>query len=1210
MAADEPEIDGRSAEELREYAEEIAPYYTDDWDAESPDAGTALLRLFSELAGDVVERLDRVPEKHRVAFFDRLGFESRPPQPARLPLTVAVADGASENVVVPGGTRAVGPAERTFEVAADDGFEATPANLRRCYSVDPASDGIFEHHDAVAGDAEATLFDGENEQEHVLHVGHAGGLAVKGSADEPATVRVAIDTRAAAPRLRDHLDWEFYGKRTEDADPEWLPVGEPPGEGAGDGAGPIDLPGDVDPGDVGSGPGIDPGVGSGPGDIPEPGPGVEPGEPPEPRYSDGPAVLDLDIHGTVVERTVEGVESRWLRCRLPANPDEEAAWLFDVSFGGTDEGADRSPVRVGPVPASGGSRPETLLYNDVELSPTGGDPAGNGGGATDGGESGNGEDADDGENAGEDEDTGEDGDADDGENDSEDASESENGGEGDGSADALHPLGTVPRQQDAFYVADEEAFTKAGAAVELAFEPPAGDAAFPGIEEGVPHVSAPDGDPTRVTGPDVDPDVTWEYWNGSAWARLDAEDGTRDLTKRAVLATADDGEEPGLEPVTVAFEVPDDLASTEVSGHAGHWVRARLVGGDYGGVTATETDGTWTTTRNDRPPTYGGLHVTFQEDPDDLLKPAGSLLARNNLASADEYADAGAFRPFVPTPDDDQACYLGFDAPLSGGPVNLLFSVAESAYPEGFHPRVRWEQPNPDDGSWVELGATDGTRGLTERGIVGLAFPETTGESGRFGERFHWVRARVTGTPFGAADGENDGDGGESGDGADDADGNGADGCGSGESGDAGPEPCRERVRTEPPAGEPANTEPVLDGVHPNAVWARNVRNVDDELLGSSDGSADQSFAVASPPVTDAEVWVDELATLSAGQRETLRERWPDRVEAETGPDGEPSAFWVRWEAVPGLLNSGEDDRHYRLERAAGRVVFGDGSRGRIPPRGSDNVRASYRTGGGADGNVEAGAVGDLKSPLPFVDAVTNPEPADGGADAESTDEVLDRAPKELRDRGRAVTAADFERVALDASRQLARASCIPAMDREGGHAPGWVTLLVVPSSPVEKPSPSVTLRETVRDAVADRAPATLVADPEQLVVRGPSYVAVSLEIELVADGSATLSTVEDAVGSAVAEFLHPLSGGEDGDGWSFGTLPCQSACYALVEGVDGVDHVVDLTMTFRADGPPVTVREGEPVPDVTSDALVHSGDHEITARTAGSTGRPTDGGA
>ena len=75
------------------------------------------------------------------------------------------------------------------------------------------------------------------------------------------------------------------------------------------------------------------------------------------------------------------------------------------------------------------------------------------------------------------------------------------------------------------------------------------------------------------------PELSWEFFDGDGWRRL--EQGFVDGTQE--LATSG----------TVSFRVPATLSATEIGGREDLWIRARLVGGDYGRpkyvVTTTQT---------------------------------------------------------------------------------------------------------------------------------------------------------------------------------------------------------------------------------------------------------------------------------------------------------------------------------------------------------------------------------------------------------------------------------------------------------------------------------------------------------------------------------------------------------------------------------------------------------------------------------------------
>jgi hypothetical protein len=180
-------------------------------------------------------------------------------------------------------------------------------------------------------------------------------------------------------------------------------------------------------------------------------------------------------------------------------------------------------------------------------------------------------------------------------------------------------------------------------------------------------------------------------------------------------------------------------------------------------------------------------------------------------------------------------------------------------------------------------------------------------------------------------------------------------------------------------------------------------------------------------------------------------------------------------------------------------------------------------------------------------------------------------------------------------------------MDAGGDPESGWVTLLLVPEGPEAKPLPSATLRETVGDAVRATLPAALVAT-DRLVVRGPSYVTVSVETRVAGDGSRTVPDLEAALLRALESFLHPLTGGRSGEGWAFGDLPGPGDLFAHLEDVSGVDHVAALSVRYEGADAVVTLREGDTPPRVAEDVLVTGGTHEVDGTATAPTTTPGSG--
>jgi len=97
-------------------------------------------------------------------------------------------------------------------------------------------------------------------------------------------------------------------------------------------------------------------------------------------------------------------------------------------------------------------------------------------------------------------------------------------------------------------------------------------------------------------------------------------------------------------------------------------------------------------------------------------------------------------------------------------------------------------------------------------------------------------------------------------------------------------------------------------------------------------------------------------------------------------------------------------------------ITFGDGVSGRIPPSGVQ-IYATYRTGGGAVGNVAANLINNIiKVPgqtIPLGLTVTNQNVATGGADAESIDSIRINAALSIRAVNRAVALTDYSALAV-----------------------------------------------------------------------------------------------------------------------------------------------------------------------------------------------------
>ena len=181
-----------------------------------------------------------------------------------------------------------------------------------------------------------------------------------------------------------------------------------------------------------------------------------------------------------------------------------------------------------------------------------------------------------------------------------------------------------------------------------------------------------------------------------------------------------------------------------------------------------------------------------------------------------------------------------------------------------------------------------------------------------------------------------------------------------------------------------------------------------------------------------------------------------------------------------------------------------------------------------------------------------------------SPDKTLEQEVREtvlaFRGTWRAVTAADFETLALAADPQVARARTVARRDlesddpaRRSQDRPAHISVILVPRGTGSNLEPTPALLQAVRDALE---PARLITT--RLHVVKPHYVQVGVRVTLVLAPDVLEAAVAAQAAAKLAAFLHPLTGGEDGTGWPFGRNVYASEIYQLLDTLPGVDYVKD----------------------------------------------------
>lgn len=441
------------------------------------------------------------------------------------------------------------------------------------------------------------------------------------------------------------------------------------------------------------------------------------------------------------------------------------------------------------------------------------------------------------------------------------------------------------------------------------------------------------------------------------------------------------------------------------------------------------------------------------------------------------------------------AFYLGFERSLAGQVLQLQITAPIEGYGvDPTNPPLRWEAWTGE--GWARVGMQeDTTGGLNRAGTVVLQVPMEHELLTLSTARAHWVRALLL-----------------------------------------------ERTEGQPWYESSPQIQTLAVASLGGTTHAEHAQRFAGELLGVSDGGPGQVFQLRHVPV--------------------IGPRTVDEVVEVVGRDGP-----VVWEEVADFSRSGPTDTHVRWDGATGAIRFGplirypDGrtrQHGAIPADGASIRVTQYRSGGGEKANVGKEKLTALRRSLPFITRVTNFEPATGGVDGETIENAKLRGPLTLQTGHRAVTGADFERLALESSKEVARARCLPPASPGGP-----IRVLIVPDvtgNPRLHELDHFALDDDLRDRIRHHL------DERRLLgtvmeLSPPYYQGITVAALVQALPGRPATRIREQATDLLFRYVNPLTGGADGKGWLFDTDINAATIAQMLEAVDGVNRVEEVLL-------------------------------------------------
>ncbi|TBL80769.1 baseplate J/gp47 family protein [Paenibacillus thalictri] len=671
--------------------------------------------------------------------------------------------------------------------------------------------------------------------------------------------------------------------------------------------------------------------------------------------------------------------------------------------------------------------------------------------------------------------------------------------------DGCQPFGDFFAHYGLFYIANKEAFSKRGADItvrfRLSFQQ---NRLIPGRPPQINWkmiMKRHEVDKTEIPDPVTISSVQWEYWNGTAWVKLP-------VSAEAQKLFSDPWE--GIEERELTFVCPEDLQEIFVNAEESFWIRGRIV----------QIQNAYSPNAIYYTPIMEGMRLRYSYVKP--LYPPQRLFVQNNLEQKERTVEVSTggvtFRPFVGLEGRYPAMWLGFDAPPVRGPISMYVTLNQRRTTADDIPFLEWEYLRAAGNSavWAPLAVADGTNGLTRSGDVQFIGPHDFALASYFGAEKYWIRVLNR-------DGRYD-------------------------------EPHE------------AGNVPRALSMTLNTTLAVQQKTVRNELpqrvttYETAEVHTNEYFVLSETPVLDEEVWVDETGGLPAEEISEL-ERADSAIEVIRDSEGNIMRVWVRYKRADQFLRSRANDRHYMIDRATGRLMFGNGAAGRKPPlSGEDTVRVTYSTGGGKRGNVPVHSITKLQDSIAFIDQVTNPLPAAGGCDSGTVEEAIVRGPKRFSHLRRAVTAEDYEWLTREAHQNVAKVKCLPNVNVKLEPEPGSMSIVVLPKSGLGNGAHFQELKRTVEEKLLAQSAATM-AFPGSLQVMEPALLEICVQATVWVRGMDEVVPAEREIVRKLQAFLDPLTGNADGRGWDIGQAVHHSMFYSLLKSVSPVVHIPQLAI-------------------------------------------------
>jgi len=507
----------------------------------------------------------------------------------------------------------------------------------------------------------------------------------------------------------------------------------------------------------------------------------------------------------------------------------------------------------------------------------------------------------------------------------------------------------------------------------------------------------------------------------------------------------------------IKFVCPKDIKPLEIGGFQGYGIRLQI----------TRSDNCYYQPALHHYPVISDMKLFYTyeehfEKPVRIYSYQGS--SRRELSVALEA------NPMVPIFSggryQDTSLYLGFDKKMEDGPISLFVQMEEM---EGYqHGKLTFSYSTRDGFSRLKL--TDATDNFSHTGTLMFMPPTDMAKVTLEGQEAYWIKI---------TDEQNHLD-------------------------------------------KHPMQRPTICDIRINAVEVDNIDTMTEDAYYIDVFGPNMKFALNAQNILSVELWVNEIGLFSETEMRRMLTEDPENTRAEYSFLGEIEEFYVKWEEVDNFDRSCAGDRHYVIDRMNSRLHFGDGVHVQVP-RNTRGIafKVIMRRCDGELANVDAGLIGDSMGGMMFVDKIYNPIQAFGGMNMETVDEALRRGTSILASRNRLISVYDYEREALNFSRQISQAKVIVGHKKNGSFVPGAISIVLLMEDYKDGTHSFLQMKKRLREHLLEKC--ELSVSEEDLEIVEPTFVEVSVEAWVKMIKGDDSFEIQQALHGVLDEYLDPI---------------------------------------------------------------------------------------